>query len=78
MPFQPKNICLRGHNIEMVGRYPGGQCRECERQRVRQWKQDNRAQVTAYARAYSKAYRAVGPRRACEGYDDIYQLLLGR
>jgi hypothetical protein len=71
-------FCLRGHNISEVGRYKGGQCRACERTRVREWKQQNRAHVLVYARAYAKAYRAVGPRKAAEPFDDIYQLLLGR
>lgn len=73
-----KDTCLRGHNISEVGRYGNGQCRACARAAVQAYKTANRTNVRAYARAYAKAYRAVGPRRACEGYDDIYQLLLGR
>lgn len=54
-----KTICLRGHNIAEIGRYAGGQCRECHRQRVRQWKHDNRAQVLADGAARRDLYRAL-------------------
>lgn len=78
MTTDTPKTCPRGHNISEVGRYKNHQCRECARQSARAYKTANHDRVRAYARAYGKAYRAVGPRKACEGYDDIYQLLLGR
>lgn len=52
-----KTFCLRGHNINDTGRYRGGQCRECHRQRVRQWKANNRNLVLADGAARRDLYR---------------------
>ena len=54
-----KETCLRGHNIATVGRYKGGQCRQCERARVLKWKRANRGLVLANAKADREAYRRV-------------------
>jgi hypothetical protein len=54
-----QDTCLRGHNIEHVGRYKGGQCRECERARVRLWKHNNRDHVLREDAARRAAYRQV-------------------
>lgn len=51
-----KHICLRGHNIAEVGRYPNGDCRECSRRRVRAWKAANAARVKADDKADRQAY----------------------
>jgi len=53
-------FCRRGHNIDLVGRYPHtGKCRECERSRVRAWKQANRDKVLADGAARREAYRQI-------------------
>lgn len=59
MTYTMKNICLRGHNIALHGRYSNGECRECARQRVARWKRDNRQSVLADGRARRDAYRQV-------------------
>jgi hypothetical protein len=55
----PKDFCLRGHNINEVGRYSNGECRQCARRRIARWKEANPHKVLAEAKARRDAYRSI-------------------
>lgn len=50
MAAPKKTHCNKGHVIAVVGRYPDGKCRECDRQRYRRYYYRNHEMVLAKCR----------------------------
>jgi hypothetical protein len=48
----PKPFCLRGHEISIVGRYANGDCRECKREKVKKYYNNNVENILSLKNKY--------------------------
>jgi hypothetical protein len=50
-------FCPKGHDKDIVGRYPGGACKPCMKERVKRWQKDNRARTNKKSRKWKREHR---------------------
>ena len=65
-----KQFCKSGHSIALVGRYPTGTCKACQKQAAKDWIQRNKTKAQKMMR--NSNWRTDGINITVEEYDLLY------